>query len=238
MISLLLPELVQLQDTRVHTGLDVARLTQLENDHGITLPEEHKTVLQWSNGLEFYAGYIRLFGLYTAQSIDAVGWNEPECWKFAWADRCSGYWCFGETAWGDQYAYSMKEWRKGGRAGVYLLDALSMTPQIVASSFVEFLEDELVPSARNPHDDLLIQARQRFGPLEVSSHLAYIPSVLLGGIEDINNVQVMNARAAMICNGDVAIQLDSAPSQVAVKGVQSYVDELQRTRLRLVWMED
>ena len=237
MISLLLRELVHLQDTRVHSGLDAARLTQLENDHGITLPEEHKTVLQWSNGLEFYAGYIRLFGLYTAQRIDAVDWNDPECWKFAWADRCTAYWCFGETAWGDQYAYSLKERREGEDANVYLLDALSMTPQIVASSFVAFLRDELLPSARDPYDDLLKQARQRFGSLDVTSHLMYVPSVLLGGAEDINNVQIMNARSAMICNGDVAIQLDAAPPHMAVKGVQSYDDESHRTRLKLLWTE-
>ncbi len=112
-----------------------------------------------------------------------------------------------------------------------------MTPQIVASSFVAFLRDELLPSARDPYDDLLKQARQRFGSLDVTSHLMYVPSVLLGGAEDINNVQIMNARSAMICNGDVAIQLDAAPPHMAVKGVQSYDDESHRTRLKLLWTE-
>lgn len=238
MISPLLRELTELRGTCEHSGLDVSRLSRLETDHGLMLPDAHKLVLQWSNGVELYGGYIRLFGLYTTESIDAYDWNDRECWKFAWADRCSAYWCFGETAWGDQYAYSLKERHEGEDANVYLLDALSMTPQIVASSFVGFLRDEFLPSARDPYDDLLKQARQRFGSLDVTSHLMYVPSVLLGGAEDINNVQIMNARSAMICNGDVAIQLDSAPSHMGVKGVQSYVDELHRTRLRLVWMED
>lgn len=232
MSSGLLDEIRHLQDASFHPGVDALLVARLESAHGIVLPSDHWAALQESNGVEVYSGYIRLFGVCTAESTDAIVWNQLDCWKFAWGERCSGYWCFGETAWGDQYAYALESLHSGE---VYFLDALSMTPQVVASSFTEFLEKEFVRSAKDPYDAMIKQACQKLGPLEVTSHLVYIPSVLLGGAEDINNVQKMNARSAMICNGDIATQLDAGPSDKAVKSVQPYEDESQRMRLRLVW---
>jgi hypothetical protein len=110
-----------------------------------------------------------------------------------------------------------------------------MTPQPFAHSFVEFLENVFVRSAKGPYDAITKLAREKFGPLEAAVHVVYSPSILLGGTEDINNVQKMNARSAMICNGDIATQLDAGPSGKAVKSVQPYEDESQRMRLRLVW---
>jgi hypothetical protein len=80
---------------------------ELPNAAGVarSFVDEHRVVLEQSNGIEAFAGYIRLFGVQTTGSIDAVVWNHP--WKFAWGDRCSGYSCFAETAWGDQYTYSL-----------------------------------------------------------------------------------------------------------------------------------
>lgn len=235
MSSRFFEELRHLKDVRLHQGADGSLVARLESDNGFVLPSEHKDALHWSNGAEVYGGYIRLFGLHTRESIDSVVWNQPDCWKFAWRGRCSGYWCFGETAWGDQYAYPLESLRTGGNAKVYFMDALSMTPQVVASSFAEFMEKEFVRSAKAPYDAKIKRARQKLGPLEVTSHLVYIPSVLLGGTEDINNVQEMNARSAMICNGDIATQLDAGPPDRAVKAVQTYEDESHRMRLRLVW---
>ncbi len=231
----LLNELRHLKDASFHPGIDASLAAELEGNQGILLPSEHRAALQESNGIEVYAGYVRLFGVRTTESIDAIAWNQADCWKFAWGDRCAGYWCFGETAWGDQYAYALESLRIDEAAKVYFLDALSMTPQIVASSFTEFLEKEFLRSAKNPYDAMIKQARQKLGPLEATSHMVYIPSVLLGGVEDINNVQKMNARSAMICNGDIATQLDAGPTERAVKGVQPYEDESHRMRLRLVW---
>lgn len=235
MISRLLSELRHLNDARLHPGIDAALITEVERDHGIAFPSDHRGALQTSNGVHGYAGYMRLFGLRTTESIDAIVWNQPDYWKFAWEGRCSEYWCFAETAWGDQYAYTLKSLRGGEAAPIHLLDALSMTPQVVAFSFKEFLEKEFVRSAKDPYDVMIKQARQKLGALEVSSHLVYVPSVLLGGVESIKHVQKMNARSAMICNGDIATQLNASPVDKAVKSVQPYEDELNRMRLRLVW---
>ncbi len=235
MSSRLLEAFRHLKDASFHPGIDASTFANLEGEQGIVLPSEHRTALQESNGVEVYAGYIRLFGVRTTESIDAIIWNQPDCWKFAWEGRCSGYWCFGETAWGDQYAYALESLRAGEAAKVYFLDALSMTPQVVAASFTEFLEKEFFRSASDPYDAMIKQARQKLGPLEITSHLIYVPSVLIGGVEDINHVQKMSARSAMICNGDIATQLDAGPSDKAVKSVQPYEDELHRMRIRLVW---
>src|SRR5690606_7136163 len=141
------------------------------------------------------------------------------------ANRCSPYWCFAETAWGDQYAYALEQLKNGGDGPVYFLDALSMTPQVVAASFAEFWEQEFVRSAKEPDDSMLPQARQKLGPLELMSHAIYVPSILLGGTNDVAHVQKMNARAAMICNGDIATQLDAGSVTATVKAVEPYADE-------------
>jgi hypothetical protein len=124
--------------------------------------------------------------------------------------RCSKYLCFAETAWGDQYAYHIDELRKGVPC-VYFLDCIRMTPEHRASSFYEFMEKEFIRTAKAPYDSLMRAARGKFGELEVETHLVYIPSVLLGGQDDIEHVQKMNARSAMICNGDIATQVDKWP---------------------------
>lgn len=157
----LIEDLRHVKDARLHAGAGASIIAGFERDCGIALPSEHKAFLRHSNGAEVYGGYIRLFGLHTAESIDSVAWNQPDCWKFAWGDRCLGYWCFAETAWGDQYGYALEALQIGGNADVYFLDALSMTPEIVASSFAEFLEKEFIRSAKEPYDAMMVQAREK-----------------------------------------------------------------------------
>ena len=110
-----------------------------------------------------------------------------------------------------------------------------MSPRTTASSFEEFFNEEFLRLAREPYDDMTNQVRKRFGALTAGSHLVYIPSLLLGGTESITQVEMMDARAAMICNGDIAIQVDAAAPESAVMAVQPYEDELHRARLRLAW---
>jgi hypothetical protein len=235
MISRLVQELRCLKGVVFHQGTDVSLLTRFQKASGMILPPEHKELLKSSNGIEASDGYIRLFGLYTTEAIDAVQWNKHDFWKFAWDDRCSPYWCFGETAWGDQYAYAVESLREGEAPAVYFMDALSMTSEVIAPSFAEFLHKEFVRTAKDPYDAMIKLAHKKLGPLEVGTHLVYVPSVLLGGTEDIANIQRMNARSAMICNGDIAVQLDAGPPNGTVKALQPYEDAQQRMRLRLVW---
>src|SRR5690349_1053821 len=111
MKSLTIDSLRDLSGIKVYAGLDIRLLDQLQASDGFTLPPEHAEILRWSNGVEAYAGYFRLFGIGANASVDAIVWNRHDYWKFAWGDRCSAYWCFGETAWGDQYAYAIESLR-------------------------------------------------------------------------------------------------------------------------------
>jgi hypothetical protein len=218
-----------------HRGIDAERLAQCESRLAFRLPADHVELLRWSNGLEAYYGFFRLFGVHSNEGVDAVVWNDPDSWKFAWDSRCLPYWCFGETAWGDQYAYRPDLLNNGNACPVYFLDCAAMTPKIIAPSFTQFLEKEFLRNAKDPYDQMTVRARQKFGSLDVGSHLVYIPSILLGGTEDIGHVQKMNGRAAMICNGDIAIQIDNGPINGTVSRVDTYDDAQGRTRLRLVW---
>ena len=234
-ISRLFDELQIVKGVRFHRGADASLVAQLESDLSIAIPSDHKDALMLSNGAEAYGGYFRLFGVHTSETIDSVAWNQVEMWKFAWGTRCSNFWCFGETAWGDQYAYSLEAIQRARDIKVHLLESSSMAPRIWASSFSEFLEKEFLRCAKVPYDSMTRLARQKFGVIETDYHLAYIPSLLLGGSEDINNVVKLDARASMICNGDLAKELEGAPGEKILKEVQTYEDDLHRSRLRLVW---
>lgn len=205
-----------------------------ESTSDILLPIDHRVALSESNGAQVYGGYTTLFGVGTGSLVDSTVWNDPKCWKFAWESRCSDYWCFAETAWGDQYAYNIPAMRNGDYQ-VYMLDCLSMTPTRLASTFTEFLETEFIRSANNPYDVMSKKSRQIIGDLEIGEHLIYSLSPILGGREEIANVRKMDARIAMICNGDIASQLDAGPTDGSVRGVMSYEDNEGRMRLKLIW---
>lgn len=199
------------------------------------LPAEHVEVLRASNGVQVWNGYFRLFGMGTGSYTDAIEWNGEECWKFAWGERALGYWCFGGTAWGDQYAYRTEELERGEEAPVYFLDAWSLTPAAVAPNFRAFLDHEFARVARVPYDEHLLRASERFGPIDGNTHLVYVPSVLLGAEETLEHVQLLPARAAMILSGDIALQVDSAPQGAHPSRLETHLDGCGRTRVRVVW---
>lgn len=218
-----------------HAGADAALLRHAEMALGFALPLDHREVLTWSNGIEAFHGYFRLFGLYSDDRVDAICWNEPGCWKFAWENRCLPYWCFGETAFGDQYAYETEALKRSGASPVYLVNAYSMTPEILAPSFAEFFERDFLRNAKEPYDEMISLARRKLGELEIGSLLAYVPSIALTGVEDIETLMRKPRRAAMICNGDTAIQLDAGPEDGSVSRIEVYEDQEGRSRLRLIW---
>jgi hypothetical protein len=148
----------------------------------------------------------------------------------------SNYWCFGETAWGDQYAYRLDSLRAGNDSAVYFLDAMSMSCEQIATSLETFLEKEFLRVATLPYDPMMIAARKKFGFLEPATHLVYMPPLPLGGTEDIDHLEIIPACAAMILNGDIARQLEEADSEQVLKGLEPFEDEQGRPRVRLVWV--
>ncbi len=229
-----LSSLSKLSNVRFHPGAELSSINSIEKKYDVKLLQHHKEFLEKTNGIEIFHNYFRLFGINRANLTDILSWNDNEYWKFSWNGRCSAYICFGETAWGDQYAYDIEQLREGNE-NVYFLDCLSMTPTLLAPSFSEFMNLEFIPSATEPYDEMITEAHRKFGEIDVSDHLIYTPSLLIGGKEDIENVQKMPARSAMICNGDIAIELDAGPDDSSVVAITQYKDADNRIRLRLVW---
>src|SRR4029079_16687964 len=85
---------------------DMLSPASLLSERGAVLPLDHARLLSLTNGLTVYGGYFRLFGIGPGATRDMRRWNAPTCWRHAWRDRADGWWFFGETAWGDQYAYA------------------------------------------------------------------------------------------------------------------------------------
>lgn len=184
------------------------------------------------NGFTTYHGAYGLFGVGREPALDIQWWNAPETWRFAWGSRLEGYALFGGTAWGDQYAYA--EGRNEDPRAVYLLEATTMRPEVLAPSFEAFLKDELLPNARDPVDDMTIQAVGRFGPIRPENHWVYAPALPLGGSEDIGHVVVLPGEVAMTFAGDIAAALERVGYERHPWGVDPYTDTKGRARLNVI----
>jgi hypothetical protein len=199
----------------------------------VQLPESHLKLLALADGMMTFHGYFRSFGVDCATCVDMRWWNDSETWKFAWTKNLDAFLAFGETAWGDQYAYDRRELSDGVQ-NVYLLDAFQMEPELIAGSFEEFVEKELLPCSLEPYDQLLGEAVRKLGALEWSEHVTYIPSLLLGGEEQIENVHKLNGRASMVINGDLHRQVAETEHGI-VRSLETFTDAQGRLRTKIVW---
>jgi hypothetical protein len=203
--------------------------------HAMGLPSAHSSFLRLVNGLTVYHGAFRLFGVNRAErTLDLATWNNQETWKFAWDDRVDPYLLFGETAWGDQYAYK-KTLTGGLEQEVYFLEATMLRPQPLATSFEEFITNEFLRNAQKPYDDLIIEAVRRYGPISRDEHWAYTPSIALGGVESIDNIMEIPAITAMIFAGDIASALRASQPGTAPTQVTPWTDDQRRSRLKVMF---
>jgi len=201
------------------------------------LPEPHQQVLSRANGLVGFGGYYRLFGACVGELPDLRSWNAADTWKFAWEGRAEPYFCFGETAWGDQYAYQIRELEGDTAPQVYFLESITMAAEPIAASFSEFCHAEFLRSVLAPYDEMVVAVRARLGDLSPTEHVVYQPSLLLGGAELPENVQRMLGVAAMIANGDLCTQLSGELESRCVREIQAIPDAKGRMRLRVVWAD-
>jgi hypothetical protein len=120
---------------RAPRGLDELRAT-LEREHA-RLPEAHWDLLKVSDGVTAYGGYFRILG-----AEELMDWNAVDAWKFAWPPGLESYFCFAETAWGDQYAYRRADMDGPGELPVYFLESIMLAPEKLTETFVAFLEND------------------------------------------------------------------------------------------------
>jgi hypothetical protein len=196
-------------------------------------PEAHRALLLRLNGFTVHHGAFRLLGLgHPEPSLDLTAWNAHDTWRFAWDDRVEPFVVFGETAFGDSYAY--RRLPGGGLAPeIYFLEGVLLRPEVIAPSFEAFLADELLRNAKEPYDELVVDAIRRHGPVPPDRHWAYVPSVALGGEEDVENITLLPAAVAMTFAGDIATAM-TVPGRRAT-GVRPYTDERGRPRLRVLF---
>jgi hypothetical protein len=198
-----------------------------------TLPPGHAEFLRSVNGVTVYHGVFRLFGIGRPEPmLDITAWNSRETWRFAWDERVDPFVVFGETAWGDQYAYRREG---GGGLGreVYFLESVMLRPEVIADSFEEFMDGEFLRNAMEPYDDMVVQTLNARGPIPVARHWAYAPSIALGGVESVGNVVELPAATAMIFAGDIASALHGSRSGSLPARVVPWTDEMGRDRLAI-----
>jgi hypothetical protein len=202
------------------------------------LPATHRSILNCSNGLMVFNGYFRLFGCGAGASIDMKVWNELSCWKFAWPNRkLEQFVSFGESAWGDQYAYSIDELLCGTEPRVFFFDAYNMSSEVLSGNFNEFLENEILRCSTCPYDAFTVSAYQRLGALTWDEHVIQVPSILITGHEAIEAIEKIDARSAMIINGDLATQLSERTEGKLLERLDTITDELGRMRINVVWKQ-
>jgi len=197
------------------------------------LPALHRDLLALSDGVTGFGGYFRIFGV-TDVVTDIAVWNDESTWKFAWPQAVGEFLCFGETAWGDQYAYRVEDLESNENPAVYFMESITLSPEKVAANFGGFVQDEFLRNCEAPYDEMLIAARDKFGELRPSEHITYVPSPLVTGEESFEHVTKMPARAAMIAGGDMATQLSGELQSREISRIESYLDEMGRARLKVV----
>jgi hypothetical protein len=187
---------------RTRPAADMTAPSTLLGESGTLLPYDHARLLSLTNGLDAYGGYFRLFGVGPWSVRDMRRWNDPAGWRAAWTGRAEGWWCFGETAWGDQYAYATGGDPLEPERTVYRLDACRLEPEPVAGSFSEWMAGEFARDAQDPRDEMTVSARERLGQVDPALQLAYVPPLIAGGDEDLANVVALPAREAMTLAGE------------------------------------
>lgn len=217
---------------QTYPPLTAEGVAQLCASHDLVLPRSFEKFLATTNGARSADGYFRIFGIGSRSEIDGLVWNAPDTWKFAWPENLQDFWCFAETAWGDQYAFELD----GKSERVLFLDAISMQAESIANSFADFYQNEFLRNVASPYDEMTRQAQRRFGALSPAEHLVHSPSILISHAQDIEQVQRMPLVAAMILNGDLFSQLGTEEQIRPLKGLQTYLDAKGRTRTRVEWL--
>lgn len=201
------------------------------------LPALYAEVLHVANGFTVNQGMNRVFGIRADRHMDLYSWNDEEAWRFAWNGRADSFLLFGETAFGDQYALRRVDGGASYEDVVYLLDANLLSVRPVFDSFAQFLEREIVENSLDSTDPFALACIEKFGRVGPNANLVLTPSLLLGGPEDVSNLMKLDSYTAMICGGDIYTAVVSAPDGAAVVGVEPWIDEAGRQRLRVRFAE-
>jgi hypothetical protein len=220
-------------------GIEVAdpaaagEVEALEDVIGASLPGPHAELLHRANGIVAAYGYERILGAGSGP-MSIAPWNALETWKFAWALPLDDFLCIAETGFGDQYAYRISELRRG-LSVVHRLERHLLEPADLpaAADFEAFMRQFFARAQRAPQE--VLAARAMVGNLALEDHAVQSPPPLVAGSAPTGLVR-LPAASAMILQGDLATQLlDPDNAERHVERLDTYQDDLDRPRLRIVW---
>jgi hypothetical protein len=166
---------------------------------------------------------------------DIGPWNAHETWKFAWPRSLEDYMAFGQTGWGDQYAYRIPDLQRGIET-VHHLDHFLMETAAnpVAETFEQFMAD-FADRAHRP-DERVREARRQIGDLEPGNLAVFSPSPFLVGLERATHMMKMHARGAMVTSGDMMAQLGELANETRkVDRIETFQDDRGRQRIHVRW---
>jgi hypothetical protein len=121
---------------------------------------------------------------------------------------------------------------------VFLLEANFMRPEVLEESFEEFIENDFLRNARDPYDSFVPEVVRRYGSISPADHWVYVPSLALGGVEDLDNVMKMPCNIAMIFAGDMAIAVRDSREEERASEVTPWVDDRGRQRLKVSFLSE
>lgn len=201
------------------------------------IPKQHRAFLAATNGLEAFGGHYRIFGVGSGSARDISTWNHRASWKFAWPTPLEDFLCFGESSFGDQYAYRTTELTElSTEPRVYCLDGLEAQMQTIFTDFNDFLDREVETWISGPRDDLVMLAREKLGDVQPGDQLNFIPPLWLAPAASERLVR-LDARVNMILNGDLCSQLATAGDR-QVASLQPWTDKEGRPRMKVLFVDD
>lgn len=200
----------------------------------LSLPELHQSLLSRTNGITTFHGYIRLFGRFCQDDRPSLSlWNDRSFWKYSWPSWINDYLVFGETAFGDQYAYRISDLLTENEPRVLQIPFSSDQPIELCATFEEFVETDLTWNIEQPYDELIIQAFEKHGRLSASQHVAYVPPFLLNEEENVDRTTILEARINMITNGEIAKKIRELKTSDNISRIDYFVDDDGHLRLSL-----
>lgn len=214
------------RDIKLYEPIQNSILNTLEN---LNFSKSHLTLLSITDGLAFFGGYFRLFGINKEKKINLFSWNSDELWKDTWGRYTDGYYFFGMSAIGDLFAY-------GDDNRIYYLDGITMDIISVYDDFDEFFQAEFIARDNGNVESLFIEARNKFGNLDIDTSLIYIPSLFLYNDPSVDNLIKMRTVDVMTINGDLCRQL--MESEGNIKKLEDYIDFKGRHRIKIIFEYD
>lgn len=224
-----------MNETAINEILSTCNCVAYKNPLSSTLvpkhfPDLHKNLLCLYSRLSSFHGYYTLFAL--SGPLNLQIWNSDETWKYPLKGMLDNYVVIAKTALGVQFAYSTSD-LLSNKTIVYEINFEDFYVDVAYNSFNDFFKKEFVGNSTSPYDTAVVEAFNRFGEVGHDEILLYMPPLLLGGVENANNLNKTDAINGMKYMADLKMSFDEFEDDDRIAGVSQYIDEKNRIRWRV-----